>query len=237
MSYQGGAWIPAHILGDERLTPRQKLLAGRIIALTGERGYCWASNQYFMDEMGKGRTTVKRDLGYLVELGLFRRVVVGDNQRHLYYEGGPGGRGLDRGEVHQWTGGGSVGGPIDYGVETTELVSLAETPVELGRYYGATDTVVDVTNAWSLAIESGVAPDALLSARKRIWDDAGEPKRRFAGSLSKWLLKVAQGGLPDQPPSEAEIRAAKRKAQRELEKQQAAERAEWEAKAAEECEG
>jgi len=237
MSYQGGAWIPAHILGDERLTAQQKLLAGRLIALTNERGYCWASNQFFMDETGKGKRTVQRDMGVLIDAGYFRRVVVGENQRHLYYEGGVRGVTDDAGGMSEMTRGYVKNDTIDYGVESTELVSPAETPVELGRYYGATDTVVDVTNAWSLAIESGVAPDALLGARKRIWEDAGEPKRRFAGSLSKWLLKVAQGGLPDQPPSEAEIRAEKRKAQRELEKQQAAERAEWEARAAAERDG
>ena len=51
------AIIPANVRYDNNLTPIEKLLYVEITALTNDKGYCWAGNEYFAKLFGYASKT------------------------------------------------------------------------------------------------------------------------------------------------------------------------------------
>lgn len=70
------AVIPANIRYDTRLMPNAKLLYGEITALCNEKGYCWASNDYFAELYNVKKETVSRWISELIEFGYLTREIV-----------------------------------------------------------------------------------------------------------------------------------------------------------------
>lgn len=69
------AIIPANVRYDPSLTDGAKLLYGEITALCNEKGYCWASDTYFMDLYKVSRSTIQRWFHQLESKGYIKRVI------------------------------------------------------------------------------------------------------------------------------------------------------------------
>lgn len=77
------AIIPANVRYDQRLKPNTKLLYGEITALCNEKGFCWASNEYFADLYGVNKETISRWVSDLINYGYLNREIIykeGTNQ-------------------------------------------------------------------------------------------------------------------------------------------------------------
>lgn len=78
------AIIPANVRYDKDLAPNAKLLYGEITALCNEKGYCWASNQYFAELYGVSVLSVKRWVNSLVTKGyVYRTLTYKPNSREV----------------------------------------------------------------------------------------------------------------------------------------------------------
>lgn len=69
----GWVLIPPHIMARKDLTLTDKVLLGKINGLTGEKGYCWASNEWLGKQIGIEEQTVKNLLVKFAKMKLINR--------------------------------------------------------------------------------------------------------------------------------------------------------------------
>lgn len=82
------AIIPANVRYDKSITPNAKLLYGEITALCNEKGYCWASNNYFADLYEVTPQAVSKWINQLAKKGYitldYERAGKEIKQRNIY---------------------------------------------------------------------------------------------------------------------------------------------------------
>ena len=78
------AIIPATVRYDTELSPNAKLLYGEITALANARGYCWATNKYFMELYSLSERTVQNLFKQLADKKYIDIVLEKNNNRKIF---------------------------------------------------------------------------------------------------------------------------------------------------------
>lgn len=66
--------IPSNVRYDKRLKSLSKLIYGEISALTNDKGYCWANNNYFAEIYSVSKDTISRSVKQLEEYNYIKYV-------------------------------------------------------------------------------------------------------------------------------------------------------------------
>ncbi len=66
------AIIPANVRYDKEISANAKLLYGEVTALCNEKGYCWASNNYFANLYNVEKRTISRWISELTNKGFLQ---------------------------------------------------------------------------------------------------------------------------------------------------------------------
>lgn len=80
------AIIPANVRYDEELSANAKLLYGEITSLCNDKGYCWATNQYFSNLYGVSERTIRTLVKQLVDKKYIKIEIINHQKRLLYID-------------------------------------------------------------------------------------------------------------------------------------------------------
>ena len=80
------AIIPANVRYDTDLTANAKLLYGEITALCNEKGYCWATNDYFANLYNVSKKSISTWISQLINKNyIFSKIIYKENSKEIFY--------------------------------------------------------------------------------------------------------------------------------------------------------
>ena len=80
------AIIPANVRYDTYLTANAKLLYGEITALCNEKGYCWATNDYFANLYNVSKKSISTWISQLINKNyIFSKIIYKENSKEIFY--------------------------------------------------------------------------------------------------------------------------------------------------------
>ena len=78
------AILPAYVRYDKELSSTAKLLYAEITALCNEKGYCWATNQYFSDLYNVSDRQIRNLLKVLVDKNYIKIIIEQNTKRRIF---------------------------------------------------------------------------------------------------------------------------------------------------------
>lgn len=78
------AILPANVRYNKELSSTAKLLYAEITALCNDKGYCWATNQYFVDLYDVSDRQIRNILKSLVDNNLVKIIITKNKFRHIF---------------------------------------------------------------------------------------------------------------------------------------------------------
>lgn len=79
--------IPTEVMINKEISSTAKIVYGLISSLTNEKGYCWASNKYLGDLVGKEERQISNIVSKLCKIGLLNSEVEDNYKRKLTLTG------------------------------------------------------------------------------------------------------------------------------------------------------
>lgn len=80
------AIIPANVRYDKELSANAKLLYGEITSLCNEKGYCWATNQYFSNLYEVSDRTIQNLIKQLSDKKYIQIKIINNSKRLIYID-------------------------------------------------------------------------------------------------------------------------------------------------------
>lgn len=80
------AIIPANVRYDSEISPNAKLLYGEITALCNQKGFCWATNEYFSKLYGVSDRTIRTLLKQLQDKNYIKINIINNTKRLIYID-------------------------------------------------------------------------------------------------------------------------------------------------------
>lgn len=188
--------IPSGVLSNQDLNPTQKIILSVVMTLSQKSGHCWASNGTLSKNLGIGRSTIKRGIKKLEDMGYIKIQMEfndGDTKRKILptpmcknlYQGGSK---MNQGVVQNEPGGGSKMNP------NNTSVILQDDSTHLSSTIGGQNEPTSLEVCKNFFKENGTS---IVEAENFFyyydsvgWKVGGKPVRNWKSLAMSWIRKI-----------------------------------------------